>query len=143
MVEAESASKKSGLGNKKPRSSPVCYETLGGPLFQKYGVYLDRVTLAQPPYKYESRLRDMFPGAFQNLRLMALDPYDLALTKLEDNIETEVTCGTWLVPILSIWSCFVTVVNAQKNGNVCGSRSFRHKLKADHGNMVGLFRHSG
>ena len=28
----------------------------------------------------------MFPGAFQNLRLLALDPYDLALTKLERNI---------------------------------------------------------
>ena len=48
---------------------------LGGPLFQKHGVYLDRVTVAQPPYEYESRLQEMFPGAFQNLRLMALDPY--------------------------------------------------------------------
>ena len=52
---------------------------LGGPLFQKYGVYLDRVTVAQPPYEYESRLQEMFPGAFHNLRLMALDPYDLTL----------------------------------------------------------------
>jgi Nucleotidyltransferase of unknown function (DUF6036) len=62
---------------------------LGGPLFQKYGVYLDRVTVAQPPYEYESRLQEMFPGAFQHLRLMALDPYDLALTKLERNIERD------------------------------------------------------
>ena len=62
---------------------------LGGPLFQKYGVYLDRVTVTQPPYEYESRLQEMFPGAFQNLRLMALDPYDLALTKLERNIERD------------------------------------------------------
>jgi len=52
---------------------------LGGPLIQKYGVYLDRVTVAHPRYEYESRLREMLPGAFQNLRLMALDPYDLAL----------------------------------------------------------------
>ena len=37
---------------------------LGGPLFQKYGFYLDRVTVAQPPYEYESRFREMFPGAF-------------------------------------------------------------------------------
>jgi hypothetical protein len=28
---------------------------LGGPLFQKYGVYLDRVTIAQPPYEYGTR----------------------------------------------------------------------------------------
>ncbi len=62
---------------------------LGGPLFQKYGVYLDRVTVAQPPYEYESRLKEMFPGTFQNLCLMALDPYDLALTKLERNIERD------------------------------------------------------
>ena len=39
---------------------------LGGPLFQKYGVYLDRVTVARPPYEYESRLQEMYPGAFQN-----------------------------------------------------------------------------
>ena len=31
----------------------------------------------------------MFPGAFQNLRLLTLDPYDLALTKLERNIERD------------------------------------------------------
>jgi hypothetical protein len=28
---------------------------------------------------------EMFPGAYQHLRLMALDPYDLALSKLERN----------------------------------------------------------
>jgi hypothetical protein len=31
----------------------------------------------------------MFPGVFRHLRLMALDPYDLALTKLERNIERD------------------------------------------------------
>ena len=31
----------------------------------------------------------MFQGTFQHLRLMALDPYDLALTKLERNIERD------------------------------------------------------
>jgi hypothetical protein len=31
----------------------------------------------------------MFPGVFQHLHLMALDPYDLALTKLERNIERD------------------------------------------------------
>jgi hypothetical protein len=61
----------------------------GGALHKKYGVYLDRVTVAQAPYEYENRLREMFPGAFQHLHLMALDPYDLALTKLERNIERD------------------------------------------------------
>ena len=31
----------------------------------------------------------MFAGTFQNLHLMALDPYDLALTKLERNFERD------------------------------------------------------
>ncbi|HEY1984733.1 MAG TPA: hypothetical protein VGG85_04945 [Terracidiphilus sp.] len=85
---------------------------LGGPLFQKYGVYLDRMTIAQPPCEYESRLQEMFPGVFQNLRLMALDPYDLALTKLDAILsETEAMCDTWLVPFLLIWSCFAIVTN--------------------------------
>jgi hypothetical protein len=75
-----------------PRSAADAFSQvamLGGPLFRKYGVYLDRVTVAQPPYEYESRLREMFSGAFRNLHLMALDPYDLALTKLERNIERD------------------------------------------------------
>jgi Nucleotidyltransferase of unknown function (DUF6036) len=61
----------------------------GGELHKKYDVYLDQVGVTQPPYDYESRLREMFPGAFRNLRLMALDPYDLALTKLGRNIERD------------------------------------------------------
>ena len=62
---------------------------LGGALYKKYGIYLDPVTVVQPPYEYESRLREMFAGAFRHLRLMAMDPYDLALTKLERNIERD------------------------------------------------------
>ena len=61
----------------------------GGQLHQKYKVYLDQVSVAQAPYEYESRLLEMFPGVFRHLRLMALDPYDLALTKLERNIERD------------------------------------------------------
>jgi hypothetical protein len=61
----------------------------GGELHKKYGIYLDRVTVVQAPYEYENRLVEMFPGVFDHLRLMALDPYDLALTKLERNIERD------------------------------------------------------
>jgi len=61
----------------------------GGKLHEKYKVYLDQVGVAQPPCEYESRLVEMFPGAFRHLRLMALDPYDLALTKLDRNIERD------------------------------------------------------
>jgi hypothetical protein len=61
----------------------------GGKQHEKYKVSLDQVSVAQPPYEYESRLREMFPGTFRHLRLMALDPYDLALTKLDRNIERD------------------------------------------------------
>jgi len=61
----------------------------GGELHRRYGIYLDLVSVTQVPYEYESRLIEMFPGAFKNLRLMGLDPYDLALSKLERNIERD------------------------------------------------------
>ena len=47
----------------------------GGPLHQKYRIYLDRVAVAAIPESYEDRLVEMFPGAYRHLHLMALDPY--------------------------------------------------------------------
>jgi hypothetical protein len=41
------------------------------------------------PENYEDRLIEMFPGAYRHLRLMALDPYDLALSKLERNTQKD------------------------------------------------------
>lgn len=32
-------------------------------------------------------MTEMFPGAFKHLRLLAFDPYDVALAKLERNIQ--------------------------------------------------------
>jgi hypothetical protein len=61
----------------------------GGALHKKYRIYLDPVTVAHVPENYEDRLSEMFAGEFQKLRLMALDPYDLALAKLERNIERD------------------------------------------------------
>ena len=57
----------------------------GSPLSKRYGIYLDRVGIAAIPEDYEDRLVEMFPDAYQHLRLMAVDPYDLALSKLERN----------------------------------------------------------
>lgn len=57
----------------------------GSALYQKYGVYLDCVTIASVPESYEERLTEMFVGAFNHLRLFALDPHDLALSKLARN----------------------------------------------------------
>ncbi|PYT93476.1 MAG: hypothetical protein DMG36_09760 [Acidobacteria bacterium] len=52
-------------------------------------VYLDSVGVAKVPEDYEERLTEMFPGAYEHLRLCALDPYDLALSKLERNIQRD------------------------------------------------------
>jgi Nucleotidyltransferase of unknown function (DUF6036) len=61
----------------------------GGPLHKKYKIYLDRVGVAKVPEDYESRLTEIFPKTFKHLRLFALDPYDLALSKLERNIQRD------------------------------------------------------
>ena len=62
---------------------------LGGPLHQRYRIYLDRVAVAAIAESYEDRLVEMFAGAYLNLHLMALDPYDLALSKLERNSQKD------------------------------------------------------
>jgi hypothetical protein len=61
----------------------------GAELHKKYGVYLDYVGVAKIPEDYEERLTEMFAGAFHYLRICALDPYDLALSKLERNIQRD------------------------------------------------------
>jgi hypothetical protein len=57
----------------------------GSALHREYGVCLHCVTVAQVPDSYDERLTEMFSGSFEHLRLFALDPYDLALSKLERN----------------------------------------------------------
>jgi len=61
----------------------------GGPLHKKYKIYLDPVGVAHVPENYENRLAAIFPEFFRHLRLCALDPYDLALSKLERNIQRD------------------------------------------------------
>ena len=62
----------------------------GSDLHRKHGVYLQIVSVAATPDDYEQRLSEMFAGAFSRVRLFALDPYDLALTKLERNLDQDV-----------------------------------------------------
>lgn len=52
-------------------------------------MYLDLVGVAPLPEDYESRLTEIFPGAFKKVRLLALDPYDIALSKLERNTQRD------------------------------------------------------
>src|ERR1700722_17764078 len=60
-----------------------------GPLHSKYKIYLHFVTIAAVPENYDERLTEMYAGAFPHLHIFALDPYDLALSKLERNIQRD------------------------------------------------------
>jgi hypothetical protein len=63
---------------------------LGSSLYQKYRIYLQYVGIATPPCDYAQRLRRMFPKArWTKLQLFALDPVDLALSKLERNSDRD------------------------------------------------------
>jgi uncharacterized nucleotidyltransferase DUF6036 len=55
-------------------------------MHRKHGVYLDFVGVVTLPYHYEDRLLVMYPNIYKHLRIFALDPYDLALSKLSRNI---------------------------------------------------------
>ena len=62
----------------------------GSQLANKHGVYVDAGSrVATVPESYADRLTELFPGTFTNLKLFALDPYDLALSKLERNIDRD------------------------------------------------------
>jgi hypothetical protein len=62
----------------------------GSALYRKHGLYVQHVTVVTPPADYESRLTRMFPAAsWKRLTLFALDPIDLALSKLERNAERD------------------------------------------------------
>lgn len=63
-------------------------QELAGPqseLAKKYKVYVQYASVADTPDDYETRLREMFPGCYSRLRLFALDPHDLILSKLTRN----------------------------------------------------------
>ena len=63
---------------------------LGSELHRQYRLYLQYVGIVTPPCEWASRLRPMFPGAaWTHLRLFALDPVDLALSKLERNSDRD------------------------------------------------------
>lgn len=42
------------------------------------------------PERYAERLTDIFTGEFEKLRILIVDPYDLALSKLERNSDVDI-----------------------------------------------------
>jgi hypothetical protein len=62
----------------------------GSELHHRYSLYLQRVTIANAPEGYAARLTPMFPSAgWKRLSLLAMDAHDLALSKLERNLERD------------------------------------------------------
>jgi hypothetical protein len=65
------------------------YAGFGSGLHKTFGLYLDPVGVANVPENYAQRMTEMYPDAFKHLRLFALDPYDIVLSKIERNIERD------------------------------------------------------
>jgi hypothetical protein len=61
----------------------------GSKLHRKHKVYLQLVGVATVPDGYERRLTEISPDPFKRLRILALDPYDLALSKIERNTQRD------------------------------------------------------
>jgi hypothetical protein len=57
----------------------------GSLLAKQHRVYIDIVTVADVPERYEERLIDVYTGEFQNLTIRVFEKYDLALAKLGRN----------------------------------------------------------
>ncbi len=57
----------------------------GSALAKKHGLYFQHVTVASLPDSYGDHLTELFPGQLRHLRLFALEPHDLALSKLARN----------------------------------------------------------
>jgi Nucleotidyltransferase of unknown function (DUF6036) len=63
-------------------------QTLAGPssaLASAHGLYVQHVTVASLPDRYEERLTPLWPGRLTRLRLFTLEAHDLALSKLARN----------------------------------------------------------
>ena len=77
------------IGSNAATDSLIGLAGQGSTLHKKYRVYLQVVGVAQVPVNYEDRLTEVLPGTFNHLSLFALDPYDLALSKLERNAQRD------------------------------------------------------
>ena len=71
-----------------PHDAMVALQEIAGVdslLARKHRLHLQHVGVASLPESYAERLTEISPGTFQRLRIFALDPHDLALSKLARN----------------------------------------------------------
>jgi hypothetical protein len=57
----------------------------GSPLAQRHRIYIDIVTVADVPERYEERLIEVYAEHFRNWRVRVFERHDLALAKLGRN----------------------------------------------------------
>src|SRR5258708_382691 len=71
-------------------TKPIDFAGAGSDLHKKYRIYLQYVGIVTPPCDYAGRMQRMFPEAsWKHLELFALDATDLALSKLERNLDRD------------------------------------------------------
>jgi hypothetical protein len=71
-----------------PHDAIATLEAIAGiesALAKKHRLHVQHVGVASLPESYAERLTELLPGRFQRLWLFALDPHDLALSKLARN----------------------------------------------------------
>jgi hypothetical protein len=71
-----------------PHGATAVLQEIGGPeseLAKKHRLHFQHVGIASLPDSYAERLVGILPGRFRRLRLLALEPHDLALSKLARN----------------------------------------------------------
>lgn len=61
----------------------------GSALAKKHRVYIDIVTVADVPERYEERLIDVYAEEFRDLRIRVFERHDLALAKLGRNQDSD------------------------------------------------------
>lgn len=86
---SRSTSDLDALTSIKPDPKLLEFAGQGSDLHHRHKVYLDPVGVAPLPENYDDRLTEIFADAYENLSLFALDPYDIALTKIERNTERD------------------------------------------------------
>ena len=57
----------------------------GSEISRRRGLHFQQVTVAECPAEYESRLTELAPGEYLNLRILAMDVHDVVLSKLGRN----------------------------------------------------------
>lgn len=62
----------------------------GSELHEKHRVHLQIAAVATVPEQYADRLIEVFRDEYKKLKILILDPYDLALSKLERNSEIDI-----------------------------------------------------